>query len=163
MPLCMRPGKKACHKPAYNHRNCCTRPAHEKIYVKVDASWGHSRQQGKTGRDCANAAAGAVKHSAYIMTGDETWFYCSHGTPIMFGHGWDEVIPRVSQAISSKKGRLQYFLLALNCRSLYIYLRAGNTVRGTSSMRYLKGLTKNAITALDIGYQRWRKFIWTIH
>jgi hypothetical protein len=43
------------------------------------------------------------KHFVHIMTGDGNWFYYSSESPTMFEQGRDEVIPRVSHTIGSKK------------------------------------------------------------
>jgi hypothetical protein len=47
--------------------------------------------------------SGSEKHFACTMTGDESWFSYNYESPKMFGHGREQVIPRVSQTIGSKK------------------------------------------------------------
>jgi hypothetical protein len=43
------------------------------------------------------------KHFTHIRTGDESWFHHSYELPVMFGHGRDKVIPRISQTIGPRK------------------------------------------------------------
>jgi hypothetical protein len=40
---------------------------------------------------------------SYIMTGDDRWFYDNSDSPTIFARARDEVVPRVSRTIGSKK------------------------------------------------------------
>jgi hypothetical protein len=72
----------------------------------------------------------------------------SNQPPIRFGHGGDEVIPRVSQTIGSIKAMITISFAGTGLVKLvYIYLRGGNVIGGISSMICLNGSTDNAITA----------------
>ena len=46
---------------------------------------------------------------SHIMTGDESWFYYAYESPTMFAPSRDEVIPRVSPTIGSKKVMITIF------------------------------------------------------
>jgi hypothetical protein len=46
---------------------------------------------------------------SHIMTGDESWFYYNDESPTMFARARDEVVPRVSPTIGSKKVMVTIF------------------------------------------------------
>jgi hypothetical protein len=58
------------------------------------------------------------EHFARLMTGDESWFSYSYELLTMFGHRRDEVIPKVSQTIGSKKAMTTMFFAGVRLLKL---------------------------------------------
>jgi hypothetical protein len=61
---------------------------------------------------------------SHIMTGDETWFYYNYEPPTIFARARDEVVPRVSPTIGSKKVIVTIFFTANRLVTL-VYLPRG--------------------------------------
>jgi histone-lysine N-methyltransferase SETMAR len=61
---------------------------------------------------------------SYIMTGDESWFYYNYESPTVFARARDEVVPRVSPTIGSKKVMITIFFTANRLMRL-VYLPQG--------------------------------------